>query len=139
MIKALLPSVILAGGSAATPALDADLRVAMIGLFTTIAAAWFGLRQRRQDQRQRRQDRALDDMSILVDQLQEERDNLRRYVDDDRARIDVLDHRFGQMRQELLRFKLGTQRLVDQIEQQGLTPVWRPPTSSPTHHEELKP
>lgn len=125
-MKALWPLFLAAGGITPAVGLDPTVAVALITTAGGGVAAYLNVRQRRQD-------RKIDELHQLVDQLQEERDAAREQQRSDRGRIDVLTRRVSAISQQLLAYKLGTQRLVNQITELGHEPAWRPPT--PTMEE----
>ena len=98
--------------AAAAPFTDPAVMVAALATVGTIATAWVNSRASRNKA----------SLDVLRADMTEARDR----ADEAAELVRKLDQELHQVRTQLTRFEIGTQRLVGQLVVLGVDPVWRP-------------
>lgn len=132
------PAMVFAG--AGLLAIDGtQVSIAIVGFAQAVIIAWIGYRQvrdktrqeRRQDNLQRETDRnslKIDGQDRLIDQLQEQGSNDRSLITTLQQEIARLNDSVLELQRRTLESELGASRLIGQLQQHDIEPVWTPST-----------
>lgn len=135
-VKWVWPSLVFA--AAGLLAIDGtQLSVAAVGAMQAVVIAWLGFRQVRDKNRQDRaaaelanrsvlQSTRMDGQDRLIDQLQETSTTDRQLIAVLQAEIGTLNGEVLRLQRELLTTTTGAMRLVVQLQENDIEPVWWP-------------